>query len=492
MSSIEQKRTYLSGFDSLYTEVTDQPLAITGEIPSWLSGVLLRNGPGVYDSEKHTASGRPTVLKHWFDGLSMLHRFEVSDSGVTYTNRLLDSSNKRPVLEKGKVDYREFATDPCQSLFRRFFTFSAPKSGPTPNAAVNISIIDGHAAALTETPLPVRFDPTTLETVGVIRPDDDLTGIITTAHPHVRTGGSGDLINYLLHFSRSSTYTIYRWAPNTTTRVEVGKISTDMPSYMHSFALTENYAVLVEFPLVVNPLSFLLRRKTFIENYSWKPERGTRIRILNLNDGTAKTLKLDEPFFAFHHINAYEDGDMLHVDLCGYEDATVVDSLYVSRLRESDYVPVSTLRRLDIDLAADTVTHRRIGDAAIELPRIDSSRAQLPYRYAYGSSTINADGSDFLNAIVKIDVTTGEAIHWHQPGGYPGEPVFVARPDRSTGSDGEDDGVLLTVVLDGASGVSFLCVLDAKTLTEVARAEAPHTIPFGFHGGFVRAGTGRL
>ena len=64
---------------------------------------------------------------------------------------------------------------------------------------------------------------------------------------------------------------------------------------------------------------------------------------------------------------------------------------------------------------------------------------------------------------------------------YPGEPVFVAAPD----AEAEDDGVLLSVVFDSRSGRSFMLVLDAAELTELARAEAPHHIPYGFHGQFV-------
>ena len=47
--------------------------------------------------------------------------------------------------------------------------------------------------------------------------------------------------------------------------------------------------------------------------------------------------------------------------------------------------------------------------------------------------------------------------------------------------------MLLSVVLDSERGGSFLLVLDAATLDELARAEAPHHIPFGFHGQFARA-----
>ncbi|HEX2316805.1 MAG TPA: carotenoid oxygenase family protein, partial [Thermomonospora sp.] len=67
---------------------------------------------------------------------------------------------------------------------------------------------------------------------------------------------------------------------------------------------------------------------------------------------------------------------------------------------------------------------------------------------------------------------------WSLPDHHPGEPVFVPGPGRR----GEDDGVLLSVVFDPASDTSFLLVLDARDLSELARAHAPHRLPFGFHG----------
>ena len=45
---------------------------------------------------------------------------------------------------------------------------------------------------------------------------------------------------------------------------------------------------------------------------------------------------------------------------------------------------------------------------------------------------------------------------------------------------------MLSVVLDSAAERSFLLILDAESFEEVARAEAPHHIPFGFHGQFFR------
>jgi carotenoid cleavage dioxygenase-like enzyme len=116
----------------------------------------------------------------------------------------------------------------------------------------------------------------------------------------------------------------------------------------------------------------------------------------------------------------------------------------------------------------------------MDLPRINYMRCnERPYRYTWG---VGSRGG-WLDQIVKADVEERRSNVWAEEGCYPGEPVFVAAPD----AEAEDEGVLLSVVLDGGRGTSFLLVLDAGSLEELARAEAPHHIPFGFHGQFARA-----
>jgi beta,beta-carotene 9',10'-dioxygenase len=67
---------------------------------------------------------------------------------------------------------------------------------------------------------------------------------------------------------------------------------------------------------------------------------------------------------------------------------------------------------------------------------------------------------------------------WSEVHCYPGEPIFVTAP----GAKREDQGVILSVVLDGGKGHSYLLVLDVMTFEEIERAAVPHHIPFGFHG----------
>ncbi len=468
MTHTQEAAGYRLGFATLRDEVTVADLPVTGRLPDWLSGTLIRNGPADFDGGR-----RP--FRHWFDGQAMLHRFAFDGGRVSYTNAFLDTPSLRSVRERGRIGYAEFATDPCGSLFARFFTRFTRKG--TSNNAVNVVAMDGEHLALGEVPLRVWFDPGTLRTAGVDRYDDDLDGMLTTAHPH-RDPGTGDLVNFVLRMSRVSEYRVYRQREAHGPRHLVGRVTVPKPGYMHSFGITDRYAILAMFPLVVNPLSLILRGRPFIENYRWTPELGTTFHVMDLRDGRLVGSYRTDAFFAFHHINAWAEGDELCVDVAAFPDSSIVDCLYLDRLRAGRPVQLATPTRYRIDLAAGTVTATPISDGSIELPRIDYRRNGRPYRYAYGVGSRDERGDDFLNQLVKLDVHTGGRTTWHEPGRYPGEPVFVPAPDGTA----EDGGVVLSVVLDPAARDSFLLVLDAAGLTELARARVPHPVPFGFHG----------
>ena len=71
----------------------------------------MRNGPGRFN----VGSKR---LSHWFDGIAMLHAFRFENGRVSYKNRFLDCGQKRGT-DDGRIDYAEFATDPCRSWFAK-------------------------------------------------------------------------------------------------------------------------------------------------------------------------------------------------------------------------------------------------------------------------------------------------------------------------------------------------------------------------------------
>ena len=81
---------YGVGFRSLTAEIP-APIAlpVTGTLPSWLTGTLLRTGPSKFEVGDRT-------YNHWFDGLAMLHRFAFAGGGVTYANCFLKSKASVP------------------------------------------------------------------------------------------------------------------------------------------------------------------------------------------------------------------------------------------------------------------------------------------------------------------------------------------------------------------------------------------------------------
>ena len=261
----------------------------------------------------------------------------------------------------------------------------------------------------------------------------------------------------------------------------IGSISVEEPAYMHSFGMTENYVILVEYPFVVKPLDLLLSGKPFIENFSWKPEKGTRFIIVNRQNGNLVGTYKSDAFFAFHHVNSFEKQGEVFVDIIAYHDSSIVNALYLDILRgqKTDTIPTSHIRRYRIPLQGGQVEYEILSSEAVELPRINYKQYNTKdYRFVYGISTYSA--SDFANQLVKIDILQKSSKIWSEKDCYPGEPVFVGAPDATK----EDEGLILSAVLDATNAKSFLLILDATTFEEVARAEVPHHIPFGFHGNY--------
>lgn len=468
------RTSYASGFADLASEVEPMRLPLKGEFPAWLTGSLLRTGPARFEAGS-------TKLNHWFDGQAMLHRFAFANGAVTYANRFLRGDSYCEAAAKGSLACGEFATDPCRTLFQRVAAVFSPHL--TDNCNVNVDMFGGEAVALTETTLPVRFDAETLETLGHYQASAEVGGMVSIAHPH-HDAKRACRFSYVVDFGRRSHYRLFAIPDDGSPERVVAEMPVDKPAYMHSFAMTERYLVLTEFPLVVDPLRLMLGLAPFIRNYRWTPERGLRIHVFDKDSGALVASRTTGALFAFHHVNAYDNGGNVVIDVITYGDAGIIDQLYLSRLRAGLPVDATgSLTRLTVPIDRDAkVGVATLSAAMLELPRIDYARcAGRPYGYVWGTG--RQTGADFLDSIVRVDVGSGKAQTWAADGCFPGEPVFVAAP----GAQQEGQGVLLSVVLDARRGTSFLLVLDATTLAEIARADCPHHIPFSFHGNYFPA-----
>ena len=264
----------------------------------------------------------------------------------------------------------------------------------------------------------------------------------------------------------------------------VGSVGVKQPAYMHTFGMTERYIVLTEFPLLLSRPSLLLSGKPFIENYRWKPERGTRFLVISKQDGRVVHSCFSESFFAFHHVNAFEQEREIVVDLVAYPDSSVIQSLYLEPLlhHPERAIAAGELRRYRIPLDGSTASYQVLTSEPIELPRINYQRCNThSYQFVYGVG--NSQPGNFIDRVVKVNIQDGTTQIWQSPNCYPGEPVFVTAPDASS----EDEGVILSLVLNVQTKHSFLLVLNAQSFDQLATVELPYHLPFDFHGQYFDA-----
>jgi carotenoid cleavage dioxygenase-like enzyme len=458
------------GFRSLTTEHSDYRPTVEGTIPDWLSGTLLRNGPGLFE-----AGGQR--VNHWFDGLAMLRRYEFDDGAVTYSNRFLRTGAYEDAMDGHLTG--QFGTDTRSGWQRlRDVVTSLGPPEPTDNANVHVARIDGEYVALTETPRRVAFDPETLATRGEFTFEDDLTEHVTAAHlvddPHRE-----ELVGFSTQFGLSPQYHLYQVPAGSHERELLTSLDARGPAYIHDCSVTADHVVLVEPPLVLSVWRALSPfSQGPVDMLDWRPDEPTRVLVVDRETGDLVTESTVDAAFVFHHVNAYVEDGTVVLDLVEFPDGDIIDAMSMSELDGDGYPDIvdGRLVRYRVDTDTGGVERSRLYDGGLELPRVPRERVGRRHRYAYAQVTDRAGA----NGLAKIDCETGAAQEWWERSVYVEEPLPVQHPD----AESEDDGVVLVTALDADRDRTTLLVFDAATLTVQARIPLPHAEPFGFHGRF--------
>jgi beta,beta-carotene 9',10'-dioxygenase len=456
-------------FISQNSETERTKLQVDGSLPKWLTGKLVRNGPAIFEAGS-------TKLRHWFDGYGMLHGFMIADGTVYYQSKLIQSpeylNNKDPGSTLKTITWGT-ASDPCRSIFRRFFASFTAGS----NTAVNVVQIGLRYFTTSDISTINEFDIKDLDTLSTLTTTK--TGTMA-AHPAFTSAGRvwnmishfGPVVkNEIISFDDSAKYVSH----NVTTRRST--------YYFHSFANTDRYFVAIEIPLYLSFSKLVVSgviNKSFYECFRWDKKATNKFHIFDRQTGALTRIDSDLKFFYFHTINAYEEGGKLVIDLCGYENNKIIDDFYFAVLTTTG-IPEehkASLRRVTLDLARSSATMEDL-DIDLELPNINCTYAGTKYRYAYGIQSSKGCRM-FSDSIAKYDFEKRQQIVWREKQLIPGEPIFVAAPDAKR----EDDGVLLVVCHDGEKHTACLVVLDAQNLRQIAVMYAPKHIPISLHGCF--------
>jgi torulene dioxygenase len=361
-----------------------------------------------------------------------------------------------------------------------------------------------------------ELDPLTLEPIGitsqkVLHPS--LKGPFSCAHAqsdHL----TGNIYNYNLALGRLATYRIFKTSASTGETEILATISGSgvRPAYLHSFFLTEDFVVLCIWNAHFEGmgLKILTERNLLDAIAPFDASLPARWFVIDRKHGRGLVSEFEGPAaFCFHTINAWQEtnskGEVdIVCNLSEYENLDILHSLYYSNMtseganavtfnKEKGVTSLPRFARYRLGNIGSKTTKvgKEIKKAELvltlpkrtfgDLPTMNPLYQTRPNRYIY--SIVNDGRSTFLNSISKVDFETKEVKFWDNEFGHtPGEAIFVPRPD----GEEEDDGCLLSVVLDGKGKKSYLVVLDARTMREVGRANCEWVVGLGFHGTHVK------
>ncbi|PKS07421.1 hypothetical protein jhhlp_006024 [Lomentospora prolificans] len=469
---------------------------------------------------------------------------------VFYSSRRQSDHIMEDIKRYGTYRSMSFAqkADPCVGLFGKFMSvFRRPSDQANIAVTVNVDFpakraLSSSSSAQTKPNAPLttngapelghrasaqnvflatdaasflEVDPATLEPIGVVSQKQlhpELKGPISAAHGK-RDPETGDFFNYNMEFGRTATYRVFQIVASTGKVKILATISSShiKPAYIHSFFLTPSYVVLcvpsvhykyggISIPLVGN----------LLDATEFNPSQPCRWLIVDrkAGKGLVAEFKTAGAFF-FHSTNSFEeDGDVI-CELVQFKSGDILKTFYYDVLLNCNGVTEKLWKEdsQNTDTRPTLVRYRfptkgvsggskhgpEVNDLlapileipaphAGELPTYNPQYSLRRHRYVYSASSRGL--STLFDSLIKTDTETREVLMWQGPIGHtPGEAIFCPHPNGIS----EDDGVLLSVVLDGLNQQSYLLCLDARTMKELGRAECEFAVGFGFHGRHAKA-----
>ncbi|USO02070.1 MAG: carotenoid oxygenase family protein [Alphaproteobacteria bacterium] len=394
---------------------------------------------------------------HPFDKLGVVYAFKFSKGEVQYERFPVPSSAYEQYKKSGKAEHDGFYQKTGNThLFNQMLNAHSFKA--------KVQDIKKDVFVTTETPPQIFLTGKALEW------KDELPKSRIYENAFIK-----DSYSYMMHFGLFSTdYVVYKIQD--CCRIPICRITTHTPAYMHSFAVTENYFILLEIPFRLSrPFPNLF--SAFMKSFEFYPEEKTRVLCIDKKTGEVKEF-FTKSFFYYHIANAFEDNGSINIDVVGYDKPLVsleeknVNNRLMRIVLKQDAEPV-------------VVEHER----ACEFPVINPEIAGKNYRFIYALRTDLSKKFEQMGVgLLKIDLN-GDMKSFSKKDCIFGEPAFIRRhyerSEESCKASTEDDGWLIGIMSNTAERKSYLYVLNAQTMELVySQPMRDYVASIGFHGRF--------
>ena len=496
-------------FESNLVELSNTNLGvISGNIPSWLDGTLYRVGPGLYELGNRR-------VNNMVDALSKVCRWSFNNGEATFSTSFLKSSIYNRTKENEElVAIRHLGQmhPPATTMEKIQIMFY--DSLPDNNNIAAWELGKSGVTITAESHVYIDVDFKSLEFQKKYSAKSDNTGMFEqeflSASHFWRHPSSGDSINYkivipldkgFISKNEGPAYHLYRYKENEEGTIDakfVGRVPIEKGDFrvVHTLGATENFIVLPRFSLYVDfndPVDLG-------QNIKFSSSKPVFMDVVSLKDGSRKqfTFKAHEAQHIFNSYERYNDKNELEIvvdyptldNVDNVPDKNIFELLNIETLTDPNFQykehweAYTTFRIRRFILNMDTGTGHIYdypqmwspSNLQVEFPYINDAYRGLPYCYVY-LQTWNQDAHNAMG-IMKVDMCKEKSIGWQEVNKFPVEPVFAGRP----GATDEDDGIIMSPVLDSTTNSTALYIWDAKNLEVLTILNTPVTVPFTLHG----------
>ena len=438
-------------------------LEITGEVPTDLNGAFYRCGP---DPQFPPLLGDDIYI----NGDGIVTMLSLHDGRVDLRMRYVHTDKYKAERAAGRALF---------GAYRNPWT-DDPSVAGIDRTTANTSILwhGGKLFALKEDGLPHQLDPLTLETVGKWNFDGRLRSKTFTAHPKLDpVSGEAVFLGYAARGDEVSD------------DIAIGHVGADgslsweqwiMPPYqsmIHDWGVTQTHVVLPIFPMSADAE----RLRAGGPRWEWDYDKPTYVLIMP-RGGTQEDVRIFEgpPCFSFHTMNAFTEGDLVHLDVNVGQLPPMPDANgWIPGPDKTDQY--LTRWTFDLSKRGSDFASRRLWPDGLSSDFTDPDPRWLtrPYRYGFMAARDRSVDAHpdllqgvFFNTVARIDHETGEVVKWTLDGNAAlQEPQYVAKsPDAEEG-----DGYLLTVANRWPEQRGEMLIFDALRIADgpVATAHLP-------------------
>lgn len=471
VNSNETHQTHHGGFRAMTKEYSYWCDAVEGKIPTDLRGTFFRNGPGRIQIGND-------YFGHWFDGDGMVSAISFKDGKVHYKNRYVRTPKYLKESQKGHIVFRGFGT------MRHGGTLGNLLRVPANPANTNIVYHGGKLLALYEGGRPFELDPENLTTLGEYFYDGQL-GMQNTfsAHGkvHPKTGyyyNFGIGVSGVGRHGLKSKVDFYKVSPNgRMVKKAAFPVKGSMP-FLHDFAITENYAVIVAGSIVMTDMfKCALGLHSIADSTTFDYQQPAQVIVVDLNTMDEVERFEVEPMGVIHFGNAWEEKDDIVFEFIRFDNFAGFEAL--KNIIAAPKVEGAEFVRFVINRKRGSIRYESLDMINSEFPTWNINYMGLKNQFTYSVATLENGTPSYFNGILKREHKTGKVLcHDFGPGKFTSEAIYIPAENAKA----EDQGYVSSVVYDADQDKSEIVVLNAKDLGDVARVKLSHHIPHGFHG----------